>query len=106
MRNPASALTEAGFGGVGCRLPAALLSDRRKSATREFADGQHREITDEKQAQATLRENEEQYRFNLLEAANLGTWEWDIATGEDRWSANMESIHGMPPTASAPSAMA
>ncbi|MCU1257900.1 MAG: sensor hybrid histidine kinase [Bryobacterales bacterium] len=55
-----------------------------------------REITDEKQAQAMLRENEERFRFSL-EAANVGTWEWNIATGEDRWSENMESIHGMPP---------
>ena len=55
-----------------------------------------REITGERQAQATLRDNAERYRFNL-EAANVGTWEWNIATGEDRWSENMESIHGMPP---------
>jgi PAS domain S-box-containing protein len=43
-----------------------------------------------------LLENEERYRFDL-EAAHVGTWEWNIATGEDRWSENMESIHGMPP---------
>ncbi len=55
-----------------------------------------REIRGEKQAQAMVRENEERYRF-MLEAANVGTWEWNIATGEDRWSKNMESIHGMPP---------
>jgi PAS domain S-box-containing protein len=55
-----------------------------------------REIAGEKQAQMALREGEERYRFSL-EAANVGTWEWNIATGEDRWSENMESIHGMPP---------
>jgi hypothetical protein len=27
----------------------------------------------------------------------VGTWESNIATGEDRWSDNIESIHGMPP---------
>ncbi len=54
-----------------------------------------REITGEKQAQAMVGENEERYRFNL-EAANVGTWEWNIATGEGRWSENMASIHGMP----------
>src|SRR5215469_3779452 len=42
------------------------------------------------------RENEERYRFQL-EAANVGTWEWSIVTGEDLWSHNMESIHGMSP---------
>jgi two-component system cell cycle sensor histidine kinase/response regulator CckA len=55
-----------------------------------------REVTGEKDAQAASRENEERYRFEL-EAANVGTWEWNIATGEDRWSDNMESLHGMPP---------
>jgi PAS domain S-box-containing protein len=55
-----------------------------------------REITGERQAEATWRENEERYRFDL-EAANVGTWEWNIATGEDRWSENLESILGMAP---------
>src|SRR6516225_9762498 len=50
----------------------------------------------EKAARTTLRENEERYRFNL-EAAKVGTWEWNIATGEDCWSENMESIHGISP---------
>jgi PAS domain S-box-containing protein len=55
-----------------------------------------REITGEKRTQAVSRENEERYRFQL-EAANVGTWEWNIITGEDYWSDNMEAIHGMPP---------
>jgi two-component system, cell cycle sensor histidine kinase and response regulator CckA len=42
------------------------------------------------------RESQERYKFQL-EAANVGTWDWNIVTGEDRWSENMESIHGMPP---------
>jgi PAS domain S-box-containing protein len=54
-----------------------------------------REITAEKDAHAASIESEERYRFQL-EAANVGTWEWDIASGEDTWSPNMESIHGMP----------
>jgi len=54
-----------------------------------------REITTEKHDHQACQENEERYRFQL-EAANVGTWEWNIVTGEDRWSGNMESIHGMP----------
>jgi PAS domain S-box-containing protein len=57
---------------------------------------QFREITGGKHVQAASREDGERYRFQL-EAANVGTWEWNFATGEDRWSGNMESIHGMPP---------
>jgi PAS domain S-box-containing protein len=75
---------------------ATILSERRRSGARQVTGGQHRKITDQEKAQVALRESEERYRFSL-EAANVGTWEWTIATGEDRWSANMESIHGMLP---------
>jgi PAS domain S-box-containing protein len=29
-----------------------------------------------------------------LDAANVGTWDWNIRTGEVRWSDNLERIHG------------
>jgi two-component system CheB/CheR fusion protein len=32
-----------------------------------------------------------------LEAGAMGSWEWDIATGEIRWSENLEKIHGLAP---------
>ncbi|HEY6475730.1 MAG TPA: ATP-binding protein [Polyangia bacterium] len=32
-----------------------------------------------------------------LEAGEIGAWEWDIGTGEVRWSENLEQIHGIPP---------
>jgi PAS domain S-box-containing protein len=38
----------------------------------------------------------QQLRFSL-EAANVGTWNWNISTGEVRWSDNLERIHGQPP---------
>jgi PAS domain S-box-containing protein len=44
--------------------------------------------------QALVR-NEERLRF-ALDAANMGTWEWDLCRNQVRWSENMERIHGMP----------
>ncbi len=32
-----------------------------------------------------------------LEAAHIGVWSWDFATGKVTWSRNLESIHGMTP---------
>jgi PAS domain S-box-containing protein len=32
-----------------------------------------------------------------LEAGQMGTWEWDIRTGEIQWSENLERLHGLPP---------
>lgn len=33
----------------------------------------------------------------LLEAANVGTWDWNIRTGEVRWSDNLERLHRLEP---------
>lgn len=55
-----------------------------------------RDDTEKRQAREALRRNEERTRFSL-EAANIGTWEWDVRTGQVRWSSNMESVHGQPP---------
>lgn len=44
----------------------------------------------------TARQREERLRLTL-DAANIGTWNWDIATGKVEWSENMERIHGQAP---------
>jgi PAS domain S-box-containing protein len=49
-----------------------------------------------KQAEAELRGREERLRISL-EAANVGTWDWNVRTGEVRWSENLERIHGHTP---------
>jgi PAS domain S-box-containing protein len=55
-----------------------------------------RDITRIKQIEQALRESEQRMRF-CLEAANIGTWDWDIESGSIRWSENMERIHGQEP---------
>ena len=42
------------------------------------------------------RRNEERLRF-ALDAAAMGTWDWDLVTNEVIWSDNLERIHGLPP---------
>jgi PAS domain S-box-containing protein len=39
---------------------------------------------------------EERLRI-ALEAARMGTWEWDCRTGQVRWSENLEGLHGLSP---------
>lgn len=52
-----------------------------------------RDVTHIKQVEQALRESEQKMRF-CMEAANIGTWDWDIESGSIRWSENMEGVHG------------
>jgi PAS domain S-box-containing protein len=47
-------------------------------------------------AEAKLRE---QRLRKSLDAANVGTWDWNVRTGEVTWSENLERIHGQEPGA-------
>ncbi|MGE3276771.1 MAG: ATP-binding protein [Vicinamibacterales bacterium] len=44
------------------------------------------------------RRSEERLRF-ALDAASMGTWDWDLVTNEVQWSDNLATIHGLPPDA-------
>jgi PAS domain S-box-containing protein len=39
--------------------------------------------------------SEARLRF-ALDAASMGTWDWDVTAGTVRWSDNLERIHGLP----------
>lgn len=47
-------------------------------------------------AEHAFRGSERRLRL-AVEAAGLGTWEWDMRSGEVTWSENLEGIHGLPP---------
>ena len=42
-----------------------------------------------------VRRSEERLRF-ALEAASMGTWDWDLLTNDVLWSDNLPRIHGLP----------
>ena len=42
-----------------------------------------------------LRRNEHRLRF-ALDAAAMGTWDWDLTTNKVEWSENLASLHGLP----------
>jgi len=48
------------------------------------------------QNQALLHHQEERFRL-AQQAARIGTFEWNIQTGIDSWTPELESIYGLPP---------
>ncbi|WP_414753493.1 PAS domain S-box protein [Anabaena sp. CCY 9910] len=54
------------------------------------------DISERKQTEAALQQNEERLTM-ALDAACMGNWEWDIQTGGIHWSENLEKLFGMVP---------
>lgn len=60
------------------------------------------DITDRKQAEAALHQREEQLRL-ALEFAHIGSWNWEISTGEITWNDNHFRLLGLEPRTCQPS---
>jgi PAS domain S-box-containing protein len=51
-------------------------------------------VSERRRADDAARVREEQLHV-AVSAAQMGTWEWTIATGEVRWSPSLEAMHGL-----------
>jgi PAS domain S-box-containing protein len=76
-----------------------------KSSGRAFFDGEGRmlrvigmvaDVTDQKLAEESLRSSEERLRL-AQQAAHMGAFEWNILTGVNTWTAELEAMYGLPP---------
>src|SRR4029434_7145286 len=54
-----------------------------------------RDTTDQLAAEARVRDSEERLRL-ALDAARLGTWEGESATGAAAWSTRVDALLGLP----------
>jgi PAS domain S-box-containing protein len=61
-----------------------------------------RDITERKQAEETIRRNEERLKM-ALEAASMGLWDWHVPTGEMNWSSETHRLLGDAARARVPS---
>ncbi|NUP98629.1 MAG: PAS domain-containing protein [Armatimonadetes bacterium] len=55
-----------------------------------------RDNSGEAETVRALRESQDHLEL-ALEAAAMGTWEWDMRSGRVTWSDNLEPLHGLPP---------
>jgi PAS domain S-box-containing protein len=58
--------------------------------------GASEDVTDLRVAEQKARYVADHFRL-ALEAGGLGTWRWDMATGETTWDERLEQIFGLPP---------
>src|SRR5467141_1411429 len=55
-----------------------------------------RDITERKLAEEALRASEERLRV-AQQAARIGTFDWNIRTGVNTWTPELEAVYGLPP---------
>jgi PAS domain S-box-containing protein len=53
-----------------------------------------REVGDRRRAEGLLRESQDRLQF-ILSATGVGTWDWNVVTGNVHWSENLQAIHGL-----------
>ena len=58
--------------------------------------GTDTDITELRDAQEALRTSEERLRL-ALQAAHIGIFEWNIQTGVNSWTPELEAMYGLPP---------
>jgi len=83
---------------TGKRVNVSLSISPIKDASGKIIGltGMARDISELKRHEQDLRTSEERLRL-AQQAARIGAFEWNIQTGVDTWTPELESIHGLPP---------
>ncbi|MBI2912450.1 MAG: PAS domain S-box protein [Chloroflexi bacterium] len=80
----------------GATFPMHLAVSETRLGPRRMFTAVIIDLSERKRVEEQLRQSEERLRL-ALDAAGMGTWEWDVRSGEVRWSESLELIHGLSP---------
>ncbi len=77
-------------------FPMSTPLDTDRSVSTELVD-LRRQVRELQQALAQVEQDRVSAQTSALEAAQIGTWEWDSHTNRVLWSSETEEIFGIPP---------
>lgn len=76
-------------------IRASKLNDGFVASWRDVTERRHLEL-EQQQTAVALQQSQERLEL-AMRAASMGSWDWNIQTGEVHWSTNLEHLFGMAP---------
>ena len=80
----------------GEEFPIEASISKVESGGKKFFTVVIRDVTERQRAEEALRASEERLRL-AQQAARIGTFEWNIQTGVNTWTPELEAMYGLPP---------
>lgn len=81
---------------IAGHVAGAISRLSARDRLRDEAQQMQHDLLERRRIERTLLDSEHRLRL-ALEAGHMGTWEWNIASGQMKWSPSLEQLHSLPP---------